>query len=146
MRAILRYYILPAMVAVAIWILPLLAFGIYSFNTSGGGPPAVGAAAGIFLLCLFGIPIPLGWLIDLRRRWKQRSDVRKLRLFGIPSVLGAIPGCGLIVIFIFGVIPEHPTTWEALSFLLGVLAVTVGLPLLGLAGAAAWYRLAYERA
>ncbi len=143
MKAILRYYILPAIVAVAIWILPLLAFGIYARDTSGGGPAAVGAAAGFFLVCLFGIPIPFGWLIDLRRRWKQRSDVRKARLFGIPTVLGAIPGCGLILIFIFLVIPEHATTWEAASNLLWALGVTVGLPLLGCAGAAAWYRLAY---
>jgi hypothetical protein len=141
MRAILRYYILPAIVAVAIWILPLLAFGIYARDTSGGGPAAGGASAGFYLVCLFGIPIPLAWLIDLRRRWKERGDVRKFRLFGIPSVLGAIPGCSLIAIFIFLEIPEHPNTWEALSNVLCILAVTVGLPLLGLAGAAAWYSI-----
>jgi hypothetical protein len=141
-RILLRYHLFPAVVAVFVWFLPLLAFGAYAFAYSNDGPPALGAGVALFL-CLLGSPIPFAWLICLRRRWMQRSDVRKIQLFGIPAVLGALPGWGLAFVF-FVTAHVTPHGAEAITILLFLFALTVALLFLGIAGAAAWYKLAYE--
>ena len=128
MQHILRYFILPAVVAVTMWVLPLLVIL----------PPILS------LLCILGSVIPFGCLLDQRRLWKQKSDVRKIQLFGVPMALAAIPSCFSLAIFIISVIPEHPTISQATWYLFQAVAWTFGLVLIAYAGSAAWYKLAYK--
>ena len=127
---LLRYHILPAMVAVASWFLPLL---------------AMCGDALIFglLVWLFGIPLAFACLVDQRRLWKQRSDVRTRQLYGYPMVLAALPGCVILAIFVCRISEAHPATSELISFLLQALAWMAGMVLVGYAGAVVWYKLAY---
>ena len=126
---LLRYHILPAVVAVVIWFLPLLAIC--------GEAPIL--ALPVFL---FGIPISFACLIDQRRLWKQKSDVRKGQLYGYPMVLAALP-CVILAVLICRMPEELPSTSKLISFLLQTLAWMAGVVIVAYVGAAVWYKLAY---
>ena len=145
MKRVIRYFIAPAIVAVAVWTVPLLGFCVWAAATSGGGAPAVGAVGAMVAVCVFGIPIALAWLIWLRARWKQKKDVKSRELFGFPMAIGAVPAFASLA-FLIAIIASgtEPITWNAAGTLLYLSFSCVGLAALGYGGAAVWLRLAYQ--